>query len=72
MSIFLIFALSKINYARTLLTTTNQSQKRSPQHLNVEQRNLLYQLSQEGNLFHLLVTVFTFLIILIDFFFKSP
>ena len=32
------------------LTNTNQTQKWSPQHLNIEQRNLLYQLSQGGNL----------------------
>ncbi|BAG03030.1 conserved hypothetical protein [Microcystis aeruginosa PCC 9432] len=28
----------------------NKSQKLSHQHLNIEQRNLLYQPSQEGNL----------------------
>ena len=32
------------------LTKINQTQKRVRQHPNIERRNLLYQLSQEGNL----------------------
>ncbi|MFY7883893.1 MAG: hypothetical protein ACOVOV_03490, partial [Dolichospermum sp.] len=38
--------------------TTNQIQKRSPQYPNIEQRNLLYQLSQEVGQSHIILNTF--------------